>query len=314
MGGGAELCPICHLPAGEVGERSEGDGEGWDGNCPRAAWAGPVPAAGRECCAANNPAAARHLLCHTLHFTFWSYLSGVRSALGIAPWLLVAEGRPTELSQDPEVHGVCVWGGGMHLIHRSPPSPERCSFQSHWSEHTHTQEHCVPPHNLHTHSCTHIFMHTHKHMSACTHTRMCMRPCTCTHMCTCMHACTHPAHACTHVCAQRRTYTCVQLRMHARLHAHVCMHIPVCTRTYTHTHGSTTRPLTPCASPRVPSTPPTPVHAQRPCVQTPPPPLLCTRLLLPITCTRTDTCVQAAACCAHTSAHTPTPAHTHTHV
>lgn len=284
------------------------------GIVPCAAWAGPVPAAGRECCAANNPAAARHLLCHTLHFTFWSYLSGVRSALGIAPWLLVAEGRPTELSQDPEVHGVCVWGGGMHLIHRSPPSPERCSFQSHWSEHTHTQEHCVPPHNLHTHSCTHIFMHTHKHMSACTHTRMCMRPCTCTHMCTCMHACTHPAHACTHVCAQRRTYTCVQLRMHARLHAHVCMHIPVCTRTYTHTHGSTTRPLTPCASPRVPSTPPTPVHAQRPCVQTPPPPLLCTRLLLPITCTRTDTCVQAAACCAHTSAHTPTPAHTHTHV
>lgn len=271
LGGGAELCPICHLPAGEVGERSEGDGEGWDGNCPCAAWAGPVPAAGRECCAANNPAAARHLLCHTLHFTFWSYLSGVRSALGIAPWLLVAEGRPTELSQDPEVHGVCVWGGGMHLIHRSPPSPERCSFQSHWSEHTHTQEHCVPPHNLHTHSCTHIFMHTHKHTSACTHTRMCMQPYTCTHMCTCMHACTHPAHACTHVCAQRRTYTCVQLRMHARLHAHVCMHIPVCTRTYTHTHGSTTRPLTPCASPRVPSTPPTPVHAQRPCVQTPPP-------------------------------------------
>lgn len=124
LGGGAELCPICHLPAGEVGERSEGDGEGWDGNCPCAAWAGPVPAAGRECCAANNPAAARHLLCHTLHFTFWSYLSGVRSALGIAPWLLVAEGRPTELSQDPEVHGVCVCGGGDASDPPQPPLPK----------------------------------------------------------------------------------------------------------------------------------------------------------------------------------------------
>lgn len=121
---GQSSVPFVTSQQGRLGSAPKVMGKAGMGIVPCAAWAGPVPAAGRECCAANNPAAARHLLCHTLHFTFWSYLSGVRSALGIAPWLLVAEGRPTELSQDPEVHGVCVWGGGMHLIHRSPPSPK----------------------------------------------------------------------------------------------------------------------------------------------------------------------------------------------
>lgn len=284
------------------------------GIVPCAAWAGPVPAAGRECCAANNPAAARHLLCHTLHFTFWSYLSGVRSALGIAPWLLVAEGRPTELSQDPEVHGVCVWGGGMHLIHRSPPSPERCSFQSHWSEHAHTQEHCVPPHNLHTHSCTHIFMHTHKH--TCLHVPTHACACGHVHAHTCAHACMHAhtllmhAHMCVHKDARTHACSCACM--------HVCTHTCACT--YLCVHAPTrTHMVAPHAHLHHVHPPACPAHHPHPCTRRGPvckhpPPLLCTRLLLPITCTRTDTCVQAAACCAHTSAHTPTPAHTHTHV
>lgn len=48
----------------------------------------------------------------------------MRSALGIAPWLLVAEGRPTELSQDPEVHGVCVCVGGDASDPPQPPLPK----------------------------------------------------------------------------------------------------------------------------------------------------------------------------------------------
>lgn len=154
--------------------------------------------------------------------------------------------------------------------------------------HAHTQAHvCMYPHT-HVHAA--MYMHTHVHMHARMHT-----PCSCMHTRVCTKTHVHmraAAHACT----------C--------LHAHVCMHIPVCTRTYTHTHGSTTRPLTPCASPRVPSTPPTPVHAQRPCVQTPPP-----RCCAHGSCCPSHARALTPACKQQPAVHTPvlTPQHLHIH-
>lgn len=189
----------------------------------------------------------------------------------------------------------------MHPIHCSPPSQERCSFQSHWSEHadTHRSTAWPPVACTHIHAHTQAYMYLHMHMHAATY----------------MHT---PVHMHAHMPAStvlmhvRHMYACMQLHTRACLHTtRTCMCIAcpyLCAHAPTHPH---TPFLHPPACP-APSTPPTTVHTQQPCVQTPPP-LLCARLLLPITHTLTPACKQQPGVHTHQCSHPNTCIHTHTH-
>lgn len=158
----------------------------------------------------------------------------------------------------------------------------------------------MAPCSLHTHACTHTSIHVPAHAHACSH----IHAHACAHACT--HACKHRAHACkTHVCLHAAAHTCM-FAHNTHLHVHACPYL--CAHAPTHPH---TPFLHPPACP-APSTPPTTVHTQQPCVQTPPP-LLCARLLLPITHTLTPACKQQPGVHTHQCSHPNTCIHTHTH-